>query len=134
MPGSIDLGQTSAKPVLAVGGDLKNTICLVKGSRALVSEHVGDLADARAYRGFRQVIEHLQGLFDVRPQVVAVDMHPDYLSTQYAARREGLELVQVQHHHAHAVACMVEHGLTGKLVANKLRRDRLRAGRRGMGL
>jgi len=116
VPRSIDIGQESPRAVLAVGGDLKNTVCLVKGRRALLSEHLGDLADARTYRGFTQTIEHLKALFDVEPEVVAADMHPSYYSSQEARQCRDVEQVQVQHHHGHAVACMTEHGLDGKVV------------------
>ena len=113
-----------APEVLAVGAELKNTICLLARGRAVVSEHIGDLTDGRTYRHFIDTISHLETLFDVRPQLLAADMHPAYLSTQYATRRhrgelagrEALPLVSVQHHHAHVAACLAEHGRGGPVI------------------
>jgi len=115
----------SAGPaVLAVGGELKNTICLLKGGHAVLSEHVGDLKDGRTYRQFIDTISHLEALYDVTPELVACDMHPQYLSTEYAVRRHHGELagrwaipiVRVQHHHAHVVSCLAENGHTGPVI------------------
>lgn len=106
--------------VLAAGGELKNTFCLYRGGRATVSEHIGDLKDGRSYRHYQDAIEHLRRLYEFAPQVVAFDLHPAYLSTGYArqlAQREGLELVAVQHHHAHAAAVLAEHGQRGPAIA-----------------
>ncbi len=110
--------------VLAVGGELKNTICLLKGGHAVLSEHVGDLKDGRTYRQFIDTISHLEALYDVTPELVACDMHPQYLSTEYAVRRHHGELagrwaipiVRVQHHHAHVVSCLAENGHTGPVI------------------
>ena len=106
------------KAVLAVGSELKNTVCLLRSGRAVLSEHVGDLKDGRAYRHFIDVINSLEQLFDVQPELLAADLHPQYLSTEYALRRhrgelagrEALPVVRVQHHHAHVVSCMAENG------------------------
>ena len=110
--------------VLAVGPELKNTICLLRGGRALLSEHIGDLKDGRTYRHFIDMINHLETLFDVRPRVIAADLHPQYVSTQYALKRHRGELadkaplpiVRVQHHHAHIVACMAENNHAGPVI------------------
>jgi hydrogenase maturation protein HypF len=110
--------------ILAVGAELKNTVCLLRGGRALLSEHIGDLKDGRTYRHFIETINHLEALFDVHPRVIAADLHPQYLSTQYALKRHRGELadkaplaiVRVQHHHAHIVACMAENGHAGPVI------------------
>ena len=102
-------------PVLAVGAELKNTICLVKGNQAFLSQHIGDLQNDTSRDSFRQTIQHLSGLLEVSPEVVACDLHPDYLSSIHAAET-GLPLIQVQHHHAHLAACMAENGLNGEVI------------------
>jgi hydrogenase maturation protein HypF len=118
-------GLVSGHPVvLAVGAELKNTVCLVSGERALVSEHIGDLKDGRVYRHFMHTIHHLEKLYDVTPQVVAADMHPQYLSTEYALRRwrgqiagrSAVPIIRVQHHHAHLASLLAEHGRSGPII------------------
>jgi hydrogenase maturation protein HypF len=105
-----------APPLLACGAELKSTFCLASGSRAWVSQHVGDLKNWETLRSFREGIDHFQELFAVEPEVVAHDLHPDYLSTGYALAREGVELVGVQHHHAHLAAVLAEHGERGRAI------------------
>jgi UDP-N-acetylglucosamine 2-epimerase len=97
--------------VLAVGAELKSTFCLARGGHAFVSQHLGDLDDEKTLRFFEETVELYERLFRAEPQVVAHDLHPDYLSTRYAQAREGVERVAVQHHHAHIAACMAENGL-----------------------
>jgi hydrogenase maturation protein HypF len=96
-------------PVLAVGAELKNTVCLTRGRHAYLSSHVGDLQNAQTHAFFLEVITGLERLLAVEPAVVAHDLHPDYLSTRWA-RARGLPTVAVQHHHAHVAACLAEHG------------------------
>jgi hydrogenase maturation protein HypF len=116
VPAAIGLPVAAARPVLACGAELKSTFCVARGSRAWVGHHVGDLRNAETLTSFRDGVEHFERLFDVRPEVVAHDLHPDYLSTSYALERDGVELVGVQHHHAHLAACLAEHGLSGPAV------------------
>ena len=94
-------------PILAVGPELKNTVCLAHGKKTFLSQHIGDLKDARTYRYFLETVEHLEKLLEIEPEIVACDLHPLYLTTKFA-REQPLRLVQVQHHHAHIVACMAE--------------------------
>jgi hydrogenase maturation protein HypF len=101
-------------PVLAVGGELKNTICLTKGRHAFLSQHVGDLENLESYNFFEEAVEHLQRILEIEPRVVAYDLHPNYFSTRWALARDGVEKVGVQHHHAHVASCMAENGLDGK--------------------
>ena len=99
--------------VLAAGAELKNTFCLTKGSLAFVSEHIGDLANQATLASYVQIIRHYEALFSVRPALLACDLHPDYLSTQYSEQRaktQGLPLVRVQHHYAHIASVLAEHG------------------------
>ena len=106
----------AAPGLLACGAELKNTFCVAKGARAWVGHHIGDLRNEETLRSFTEGIAHFEELFAVTPQVVAHDLHPDYLSTTYALAREGVEHVAVQHHHAHLAAVLAEHGERGPAV------------------
>jgi len=107
-------------PLLATGPELKNTFCLLRGRYALLSQHIGDLENFETLNSFEQGIHHYQQLFRIQPELIAYDLHPNYLATRYAlerGERESIPLVGVQHHHAHIAAAMVEHGLeTGEEV------------------
>ncbi len=128
MPAALPLpGAGAPRPLLACGAELKNTFCLAKGERAWVGHHIGDLENYETLRSFAEGIEHFGALFAVDPEVVAHDLHPEYLSTKYALERDGVELIGVQHHHAHLAACLAEHGETGTGARRDLRRHRLRA-------
>lgn len=98
-------------PVLAVGGELKNTICLTKDKHAFLSQHVGDLENSESYKFFGEAVEHLERILEIRPEAVAYDLHPDYFSTRWALRQRNVRLVGVQHHHAHVASCMAENHL-----------------------
>ncbi|HEY6006723.1 MAG TPA: carbamoyltransferase HypF [Geobacteraceae bacterium] len=102
--------------VLAVGAELKGAVCLTRGERGYLSPHIGDLKNAATLRVLEETAAHLERLLDVRPQCVAHDLHPDYLSTAFAEAIPGLPRVAVQHHHAHLAACMAEHGLDGEVL------------------
>lgn len=114
-PRPIRLPISAPAPILAVGPELKNAVCLVREDEAFVSQHVGDLKNALAAEAFETTISKLERLLDVRPVVVAHDLHPSYFSTRYAKRR-GLRRVNVQHHHAHVASVMAEHGLEGDVL------------------
>lgn len=109
-PEPLDVHVTFADPVLGVGAELKNTFCIGTGRRAILSQHVGDLENWEAFRSFTDGITHLQSVFDVVPAVVAHDLHPDYLSTKWAAGQPDVLLVGVQHHHAHLSSCLADNG------------------------
>ena len=104
------------RPVLACGAELKNTFCVAKGRHAFVSHHIGDLKNYETLRAFTDGIAHFSRLFDVRPEVVAHDLHPEYLSTKYALMRDEVELVAVQHHHAHIASCLADNGEPGPVI------------------
>jgi hydrogenase maturation protein HypF len=104
------------RQLVACGAELKNTFCLAKGSRAWVSHHIGDLQNYETLRSFTEGIEHFRRLFAVEPELVAHDLHPEYLSTKYALDQDGVEFVGVQHHHAHLAACLAEHGEAGPAI------------------
>ena len=116
VPESIALAPAAARPILACGAELKATFCLASGSRAWVGPHLGDLRNLEALRSFRAGVEHFERLFAVAPELVAHDLHPDYLSTRYALERDGVETLGVQHHHAHLAACLAEHAVAGRAV------------------
>lgn len=118
-PGPIRVPIHASEPVLAVGAELKSTVCVLAGSTAIVSEHLGELANAKAYRNFVATVEKFKQLLRVEPRVIAYDLHPEYSSTRYAlayAREQGSTAIGVQHHHAHMVSVMAEHGLTGAVL------------------
>jgi len=102
--------------VLAVGGELKNTVCLTKGRHAFLSQHVGDLENVESYSFFHEAIEHLERILEIRPEIIAYDLHPDYFSTKWALQQSGVKLVGVQHHHAHIASCMAENHLEGRVI------------------
>ena len=111
VPDGIDLPR-DVPTVLATGAYLKNAVCVTRGSRAYLSQHVGDMDDAETYRFFEESIRHLEAILEATPVAVAHDLHPDFLSTRYAEER-GLPCVAVQHHHAHVAAVLAEHGCEG---------------------
>ena len=104
------------KEILACGAELKNTFCITKDNHAFISHHIGDLQNLSAYNYYLDSIEHYKMLFRINPQILAYDLHPDYLSTKYALSQEGKKLVGVQHHHAHIASCMAENGLNEKVI------------------
>jgi hydrogenase maturation protein HypF len=111
-PSPLRVAESFHRHVLACGGELKNTFCVGKDSHVFVSHHIGDLENYETLRSFREGVEHFCGLFDVRPELVAYDLHPEYLSTKYARELEesGLPAVGVQHHHAHVASCLADNG------------------------
>jgi len=104
------------RPVLACGAELKNTFCLAKERHAFVSPHIGDLENAETLRSFTEGIEHFRRLFDIEPRVVAHDLHPEYLSTKYALDAWDVDLVGVQHHHAHIASCLADNDADGPVI------------------
>ena len=105
-----------APPVLACGAELKNTVCLTRDRAVFLSQHIGDLENAAAEAFFRKTIAHLEGILDIAPRIVACDRHPDYRSSRFARAQEGVERVEVQHHHAHIAACLAENGHAGPVI------------------
>jgi hydrogenase maturation protein HypF len=110
-PEPIALPVAARRHVLAVGAELKSTVAVAKGDNVVASHHIGDLEHLAAYRSFLQAVDHLCHLTGVTPAVVAHDLHPEYLSTKFAADLD-LPAVGVQHHHAHIASCLAEHGRT----------------------
>ncbi len=104
------------RPILACGADLKNTICLTRDDTAFLSQHIGDLENPAALDFLALTARHMQRILDVHPEIGACDLHPDYASTRYAEDRTGLQLVRVQHHHAHIVSCMAENHILDPVI------------------
>jgi hydrogenase maturation protein HypF len=103
------------RPALAVGGDLKNVLCLGEGRRAWLSAHIGDMDDLATQRAFERAEEQLRSITPVRPVLLAADRHPGYRSARWADRAaRGRPVVRVQHHHAHVASVMAENGLDGR--------------------
>ena len=116
VPNPVTLPLTCAQPVLACGAALKNTFCVVRGQHAFVSHHIGDLDDFATFGSYLDGIAHLSGLLDVEPAVVAHDLHPDYPSTRHAVELADVELIAVQHHHAHIASCLADNGVEGPVI------------------
>jgi hydrogenase maturation protein HypF len=116
-PEPLDLPIAAPHTVLAVGAELKHTFTLARGSRAHVAPYTGDLEDLLTYRAFETNLAHLERLLDFEPEFVAHDLHPAYLSTQYAVRHfPENRRIAVQHHHAHVASAAAEAGLTGEFI------------------
>ncbi|MDY7091659.1 MAG: carbamoyltransferase HypF [Acidobacteriota bacterium] len=116
VPRPITLRRPLARPVLACGGQLKNTFCIGVGDAAYLGPHVGDLESLEGLERLEESVAHLERLLQVRPEVTAVDLHPEYLSSRYGRSRPG-RVVEVQHHHAHVVSALAEHGADGPALA-----------------
>ncbi|HER43966.1 MAG TPA: carbamoyltransferase HypF [Candidatus Eisenbacteria bacterium] len=117
VPEPVDLPFDAGRPILALGGQEKSTFAVVKGGRAFLSAHLGDLGDYRSQKNYRDELEDFEQLLEVRPDVVVHDMHPDYFTTRLAGELGRGRRIAVQHHHAHAAGVMAEHGLEGPVIA-----------------
>lgn len=98
------------RQILAVGPELKNTVCFTREDRAFISQHIGDMENLEAFGFFQEVIEHLRNVFQLEPELIAHDLHPDYLSTQWAMEQDTLPTVAIQHHRAHIASCLADAG------------------------
>jgi len=106
-------------PVLAVGGHLKNAVCVTRGDQAFLSQHIGDLDTAAGFAFFEETVDHLLDILQVRPLALARDRHPDFLSSRFAEARAadwGVPCLAIQHHHAHLAAVIAEHRLEGPVL------------------
>jgi hydrogenase maturation protein HypF len=116
VPSPVALPQETPEVVLACGAALKNTFCIARGRHAFVSHHVGDLDEYTTMLAYLDGIEHLTRLLDVDPKVVAHDLHPDYPSTRYADDLADVELIGVQHHHAHIASCLADNEVAKPVI------------------
>jgi hydrogenase maturation protein HypF len=120
VPRPVRLRRRFRRPVLGVGAQLKNACCLARGDEAVLGPHVGDLDGLETFGAFEAAVARLEAFLALRPEAIACDLHPLYLSTRWARDRAaalGVPLVEVQHHHAHAAAAAAEHGLDGPILA-----------------
>jgi len=116
VPTPIFIKPNCRQHIFAAGADLKNTFCFAKQNQLICSEHIGDLEDAEVYHHYINSIEHLRKLFEVEPKVVVCDLHPGYLSTQYALLMPDVKIIQVQHHWAHIASVLAEHNLSAPVI------------------
>jgi hydrogenase maturation protein HypF len=113
-PLRLPLGFEKVSPLLAMGGELKNTFCLVKDGEAILSQHLGDLENAIAFQAYQDTLNLYLKLFEHNPGAIALDLHPEYLSTKLGkelALANNLKVYHIQHHHAHIAACMAENNI-----------------------
>ena len=115
-PEPIGLGFDCPVPIVACGGQLKNTYCLGKGRQAFVSHHIGDLENLETLQSFQEGIAHFEGLFGIQPEAIVHDLHPEYLATKYALDSQIKRKIGVQHHHAHIASVLAEHQLAGPVI------------------
>jgi len=114
-PEPVPLGS-DGPDVLGVGADIKNAFTLMRGPSAIVSQHIGDMENYETLKFFEETLSNLKSVYRAEPVALAHDLHPGYLSTQWALRQEGMKKLGVQHHHAHIASVMAEHGLAGKVI------------------
>jgi len=113
-PINLPLGFCNSPSVLAMGGELKNTFCLLRDGQAILSQHLGDLENATAFAAYQETLNLYLNLFEHKPQAIASDRHPEYLSTKLGkqlAATNQIPFFSIQHHHAHIAACMAENGI-----------------------
>ncbi|MEV0065770.1 carbamoyltransferase HypF [Amycolatopsis sp. NPDC050768] len=116
VPEPVTLRSRLPEHILGCGAELKNTFCLAKDTHAFLSHHIGDLDNYETFKAYETGIAHFRELFDLTPTVVAHDLHPEYLSTKYALDLDDVELVGVQHHHAHIASCLADNGEAGPVL------------------
>ncbi len=122
VPEPVDLSYRM-EGILALGAEQKNSFCIGKGNQALMSQYIGDLKNPATYNFFIATIERFSDIFRFKPDLLACDLHPDYLSTAYAELLEKefkIPLLRVQHHHAHIASCIAEHDLEGEVIGISL--------------
>jgi hydrogenase maturation protein HypF len=108
-----------SRQILACGAEEKNTFCLTRDNYAFVSQHIGDMENLETLEHFKNSIELYQRLFRIKPEIIAADMHPEYLPTKYAkelAARDNMKLIAIQHHHAHIASCLADNGIDGPVI------------------
>jgi hydrogenase maturation protein HypF len=115
-PAPLRLAESTSVGILAVGGHLKSTFCLASGDRAYLSSHIGDLESVAACLTLGGSVEHLIRLLDIQPRIVAHDLHPGYSSTRFASTFPTERHIAIQHHHAHVLSCLAEHGCSEPVI------------------
>jgi hydrogenase maturation protein HypF len=112
----LPFGAADSPDILAVGAEEKGTVCFVKGGRAFLSQHLGDLKNKESVLSFENTVRHLERILAVKPRLIAHDFHPVYASTRFAARQRNVERVPVQHHFAHIASCLAENGVNEQVI------------------
>jgi len=112
VPLSVPLPVRLERPILVVGGELKSTVALGRADQVVLSQHIGDLDNPAALAFFEHALSHLQKLLECEPELIACDLHPEYLSTKWAHTQQALPVIGVQHHHAHLVSVLADNGCT----------------------
>lgn len=116
VPQVFTLKNSASADIFAAGADMKNTFCFAKQNHFILSEHIGDMADANVYKHWVQSIEHLKKLLEVNPSIVACDLHPSYFSSQYARKLKKGKLIEIQHHWAHIASVLAEHDIDERVI------------------
>lgn len=116
VPRPISVATPFERTVLACGAQLKNTFCIGQRHEAVLGPHIGDLDTVSVFHDYHDAIDRLAQFLDAAPEIVAHDLHPDYMSTRYALGRGAPVTIGVQHHHAHIASVMAEHGLSGPVL------------------
>jgi hydrogenase maturation protein HypF len=116
VPRPITVAEPFSEPVLACGGHLKNTFCIGVAGSAYLGPHIGDLENLETLAAFEEAVERMERFLRVKPEIVAHDLHPEYVSTAYALESRRGRKIAVQHHHAHVASAMAEHGLAGPVI------------------
>ncbi len=120
LPLDLEMSDNKNLPsILGCGAGMKNIICMTKKSKVFLSQHIGEMNNQKGYNFYIKTIDHLKKILNIEPKIIAHDMHPDYMSTQYAKNPANAEKKRfaIQHHHAHAVSCMAENNIKGKVIA-----------------
>lgn len=107
------------RQILACGAEQKASFCLSKGNYVFPSQHIGDLKNLETFSNYAQQIRHFRRMFDISPEALVCDMHPDYMSSEYASEQaefEGIKFIKVQHHHAHMASCMADNGVDEDVI------------------
>lgn len=110
VPRAVRLETPTTRHILACGGELKNTVALSRGQSVFLSQHIGDLDNPAALAFFKHCMKHLQELLEIKPDLIACDMHPEYLSTKWAHEQDQIQVLEIQHHHAHLVSAQADAG------------------------
>lgn len=114
-PNTIRVKEKFKKSILGCGAHLKSTVSLTKNNHIYVSQYIGDLENIETISNYKRIIKHLQDIFEIKPEIVVSDLHPDYFSTRYAQNTD-LKCFKVQHHHAHIASCMIENDLDSEVI------------------
>lgn len=111
----IYIKQKEIRDILACGSQLKNTFALSKNENIIVSPYIGDMENIETYNNFEKNVEHIKGIYNIKPKIIAYDMHPNYWCREYVEKQNTINM-EVQHHHAHIVSCMVENNIKEKVI------------------